>query len=132
MDLPLERIHPLAFKAAEATHCAGEQGQFWEMKERLFANQRALEPWSGHAEALGLDVAAFDECMESGRHADAIRKDMAEARKAGASGTPSFVVGRTDPEDPSKVIGVSFIRGARPFADFKTALDGALEEGEEE
>ena len=97
------------------------------MHARLFENQRALEPWSGHAEALGLDVAAFDGCMSSGRHADAVRKDMAEAGKAGATGTPSFVLARTDPGDPGKVTGLSFLRGAQPFNAFKSAIDSALE-----
>ena len=124
--MPLERIHPLAFKAAEATHCAEEQGKFWEMHARLFENQKALEPWSGHAEALGLDTAAFDACMESGRHAEAIRADMAEASKAGATGTPSFVIAQTNPDDPTKVTGIVFLRGAVPFANFKAAIDAAL------
>lgn len=119
-------MHKLAFKAAEATHCAQEQDKYWEMHDRLFANQRALEPWSGHAEALGLDVAKFDECMSTGRTAAAIRKDMAVAKAAGATGTPSFVLGTTDPDDPTKVKGLSFIRGARAFADFKAEIDKAL------
>jgi predicted DsbA family dithiol-disulfide isomerase len=126
--MPLERIHPLAFKASEATHCAEDQGKFWEMHGRLFENQKALEPWSGHAEALGLDVAAFDSCMTSGKYADAVKKDMAEAQKAGTSGTPSFVLAITDPDDPTKVEGLTFIRGAQPFASFKSTIDGALEE----
>ena len=128
LDLPLERIHKQAFKAAEATHCAEEQGKYWEMHDRLFQHQRALEPWSGHAEALGLDVAAFDECMGSGRHADAVRRDMAEAGKAGASGTPSFVLAKNDTSDPTKVIGLAFIRGAQPFNTFKVQIDAALRE----
>ena len=126
LDLPLERIHSLAFKAAEATHCAEEQGGFWEMHDRLFQHQRALEPWSGHAEALGLDVAAFEECMSSGRHAAAVRRDMAEAGKAGASSTPSFVLARSDPQDPTRVTGLAFIRGAQPFNAFKAQIDAAL------
>jgi len=125
LDLPL-RNHKLAFKAAEATHCAGDQGKYHEMHDRLFANQRALEPWSGHAEALGLDVPRFETCMNDSQFADSIRKDMAEASKAGATGTPSFVVALTDPKDPKKVKGLSFIRGAQPFANFKAALDKAL------
>jgi protein-disulfide isomerase len=123
-------MHKQAFKAAEATHCAEEQGKYWEMHDRLFQHQRALEPWSGHAEALGLDVTAFDDCMRSDRHAEAVRKDMAEATKAGASGTPSFVLGKTNPDDPTKVTGLTFIRGAQPFAKFKTQIDAALAEGE--
>jgi protein-disulfide isomerase len=126
LDLPLESIHKLAFKAAEATHCAREQGKFWEMHDRLFANQRALEPWSAHAEVLGLDVARFEACLSSDKYAGEIRQDMAQARKAGASGTPSFILARTDPADPTKVKGLAFIRGAQPFSSFKAQIDRAL------
>jgi len=55
--MPLESIHKLAFKAAEAANCAGEQGKYWEMHDRLYASQQNLEPWTAHAEAIGLDVA---------------------------------------------------------------------------
>lgn len=96
------------------------------MHERLFANQRALEPWSGHAEAVGLDVDAFDACLESERFAEAVRQDMAQAAKAGATGTPSFVLAVTDLDDPSKVEGLVFIRGAQSFATFKAQIDSAL------
>ncbi len=96
------------------------------MHHRLFANQRALEPWSDHAEAIGLDVEAFDTCLESAEVTAAIRRDMAEAAKAGATGTPSFVLGITNSEDPSKVEGLTFIRGAQAFAAFKTQIDNAL------
>jgi protein-disulfide isomerase len=127
LDLPLA-IHKDAFRAAVATHCAEDQGKFWEMHDRLFANQRAIEPVKGHAEALGLDVVAFESCMTSEKHAQAVRKDMAEAQKVGASGTPSFVLGRSDPSDPSKVKGIVFIRGAQQFAAFKTEIEKALSE----
>jgi len=119
-------MHKLAFKAAEAAHCAGDQGQYWEMHDRLFANQKALQPWSGHAQALGLDTAAFESCMANGTHAAAIRADMSEAGKAGATGTPSFVLAETDASDPSKVKGIKFLRGALPFTTFKAEIDKAL------
>jgi protein-disulfide isomerase len=120
-------MHKLAFKASEVTHCAGEQGQYWEMHDRLFANQRKLEPWTDHASALGLDVDAFQKCLDTGKFAGQIRQDMALARKAGATGTPSFVLGKTDPEDPNKITGIQFIRGAQPFSTFKTQIDRALQ-----
>ncbi len=96
------------------------------MHDRLFNNQKALEPWSGHAEALGLDVGSFDSCMNDGKYNDAIRKMMAEAAKVGITGTPGFVIGKTDPKDPTKVTGLTFLRGAQPFPAFKTQLDSAL------
>ncbi len=126
LDMPLTNIHPLAIKAAEAAHCADEQGQYWQMRDRMFANQRALEPWNAHAEALGMDVAEFDACLNSGKYTDAVNTDLAEARKAGATGTPSFVVAVIDDKDPTKAKGISFIRGAVPYDQFKVALDDAL------
>jgi protein-disulfide isomerase len=129
MDMPLP-IHKDAFRAALATHCAEDQGKFWEMHDLLFANQRAIEPLKAHAETLGLDVVAFESCMASEKYAEAVRKDMAEAQKAGASGTPSFVLGRTDAADPTKVKGISFIRGAQQFPAFKAEIEKALAEVE--
>jgi protein-disulfide isomerase len=128
MDLPLESIHKHALKAAEAAACAGEQGQFWGMHDRLFANQKALAPEQlrTYAEALQLDLSQFNSCLESGRHAKSIRKDMATARAAGLTSTPSFGIGFTDPKDPNKVRVVQTIRGAQAFSAFKTALDGLL------
>ncbi len=119
-------MHSKAFQAAEAVRCAGDQGKFWEMHERLFGNQRALEPWSGHAAAVGLDVAAFEGCMKSGKHAAEIRADQKEAKKAGLSGTPSFVLALTDPDDPKKVKGLVAIVGAQPYAKFKAEIEKAL------
>lgn len=126
MDLPLENIHPFALEAAQATHCAADQGKFWEMHDRLFANQRSLSPFSQHAEALGLDVAAFDACMEAGTHEDTVRRDTEVAREAGARSTPSFVIARTDPDDPTKVSGIAFLKGAHPYSSFRIQLEKAL------
>ena len=126
LDMPLERIHPLAFKAAVAVGCAGEQDRYSEMQDRLFANQRQLEPWSSHAEAVGIDKARFEECMGSGRQDVGVRNDMKEAAKAGATGTPAFLLAATDPEDLSKVKGLSTMSGAQPFNAFKTRIDQAL------
>ena len=129
LDLPLESIHKLAFKAAQATECAREQDKFHEMHARLFENQSSLEPFGDHAVALGLDAAAFDSCMSSEAIADAVRNDMAEAQKAGATGTPSFVLAKTG-ADPSKVEGITFIRGAQGFNSFKAAIDAELGESD--
>jgi protein-disulfide isomerase len=125
-DMPLESIHPLAFKAAEAARCAEDQGKYWEMHDRLFANQQKLEPWDEHAKALGLDLKLFDACMASDMHAAGIRADIATAQKLGINGTPSFLVALSDPKNQMQVKGLVLIRGAKPLAEFKTELDKAL------
>ena len=127
LDFPLESIHRNAFKAAEAARCAGEQGKFWEMHARLFANQQALAPTNlpQHAQALGLDVPKFQQCLESGKYATEIRKDLAEGQKAGVTGTPGFFLGMTNPNN-SKVKTLRVLKGAQPYASFKEAIDSLL------
>jgi protein-disulfide isomerase len=90
---PLVR-HKEAPKAAEAAECAGEQGKFWEMHDRLFADQDRLKvpDLKGRASALGLDASAFGQCLDSGRHAAKWQRDLDLARRYGLTGTPSFFV----------------------------------------
>jgi protein-disulfide isomerase len=126
-NLPLEQLHPDAFRAAEAAECAGAQGKYWEMHDRLFAHQDALggDELIQHAAAVGADMAAFRQCLDSGARADRIRQDMADAQAVGITGTPTFLFAMTEPNAPTvKVIGR--IVGAHPYASFKAALDGLL------
>ncbi|HEV8616726.1 MAG TPA: thioredoxin domain-containing protein [Methylomirabilota bacterium] len=129
-NLPLEQIHPDAFRAAEAAECAGTQGKYWEMHDRLFAHQDALgaDDLSQHAAAVGVDMPAFRQCLDSRARADRIRQDMADAQAAGVTGTPTFLFAMTEPNAATvKVIGR--IVGAHPYANFKAALDGLLSAG---
>jgi protein-disulfide isomerase len=125
VDLPLESIHRLAFKAAEAAACAGEQSKYWEMHDRLFANQTALEPWNGHAQALDLNVTAFEQCLTEAKFAARIRKDLGEAQRLGVTGTPTVLLGRTDPNS-SRIRISAVVSGAQPFAEFKREIDRLL------
>ena len=95
------------------------------MHDRLFANQAKFEPWNDHAEAVGLDVAKFEECLNSGRQGEEIRKDMAEAGKVGLTGTPGFFLAYTDPKS-DKVKTVVGLSGAQPFSAFKAQIDTLL------
>ncbi len=110
-------FHNNAQIAAEAAMAANEQGKFWEMHKKLFANQTALERPSleKYADELGLNVAKFKAALDSGKFKQAIKDDTAEAAKFGARGTPSFFIN-----------GKPF-RGAQPFENFKTAIDKELE-----
>jgi protein-disulfide isomerase len=112
---PLAR-HKDAPKAAEAAECARDQGRFWEMHDRLFANAERLgvDDLKRHARAVGLDGPAFDACLDSGRNEGRWRRDLADAESYGASGTPMFFVnGR-------------LVSGAQPFAVFARVIEEEL------
>jgi predicted DsbA family dithiol-disulfide isomerase len=99
------------------------------MHERIFENNRAMElkDLKGHAETIGLNLEEFQECMDSGKHAAEIRKDIAEGKKAGVRGTPTFYLGLTGPDD-TKIKVTKIIRGAQAFPSFKAAMDELLPE----
>ena len=124
-DYPLE-FHQNAEKAAEAAHCAGEQGKFWDMHDRLFANQQniAAADLPKHAEALGLNVSLFQQCLDSGRFATDIKKDIADAGGAGISGTPSFLIGVVQPNGSVRI--TKKLVGAKSYSEFKSAIDAVL------
>lgn len=115
LDLPLE-MHPHAFKAAEAASCAGDQKKFWEMHDLLFANQKALAPEQlpTYAKDLGLDAAVFEQCLSSGKHADAIREDMKVAESLRIAGTPAYLLGRRIPGG-DKVEILYSMKGLPPY-----------------
>jgi protein-disulfide isomerase len=133
-DFPLESIHPLALKAAEATRCAGEQGKFWEMHDRLFKNQQALDPkeLAGHATVLELDVPKFQQCLSTSKFSADVKKDAADGQKLGVKGTPTFFFGVADAKDASKMKAVSMFSGAQPLTAFKDALDKLINPPKEE
>lgn len=119
-DLPLG-FHKHARKAAQAAQCAGDQGKFWPMHDRLFAQQKRLEEkfLPEHAKEIGLNPEQFTTCLNSKRHLAKIDADAAEAQKAGLTGTPSFVIGKTT----DNIVEGEVIRGAVPIAQFRQAID---------
>ena len=90
---PLD-FHPDALLAAQASLAAKEQGKFWEMHDLIFANQRNMQRSSllRYAQELKLDLVRFREDLDSDRLRKVIEADIAEGRKLGVSGTPSFLV----------------------------------------
>jgi len=129
VDMPLP-MHPNAAKAAEASHCAGEQGRFWEIHELMMAKQDALANPSSYAAALNLDRSKFERCLEEGKYAAAVDADVALAQTLGVDGVPGFVLARVEAADaggrPLKVRGVAAVQGALPFAAFRREIDAAL------
>jgi protein-disulfide isomerase len=129
-DFPLENMHPLAHKLAEAARCAFEQKKFWEMRTQFFANQSALtsnEAMAGQAKALGLNLGEFQKCLGDGRHSQKVSQELTEASAVGVTGTPTFFLGRTDPTG-SKVKVRRIVVGHQPYDNFKQAIDALLKE----
>ena len=94
------------------------------MHDQLFASLAALEmiDLARYATGLNLDLIKFQECMDAGKYANEIRKDISEGQKAGVRGTPDFFVGVYERED-TKIKVLKVIRGAQPYQNFKEALD---------
>ncbi|MCC7203348.1 MAG: DsbA family protein [Nitrospirae bacterium] len=126
-DFPLD-FHKNAPKAAEAANCAGDKGKYWEMHDKLFDNQSALslDNLRQYATEIGLDADSFNACLDSGRHAEEITKDLEDGIKATVSGTPTFVIGRTQ-SGKKEVVGKKLV-GARPLASFEQVIDQLLAE----
>lgn len=122
---PLTQIHPRAMKSAEAAECAHRQGKFWPMHDRLFANQQALadDTLVAHAQAVGLNMAAFQQCF-GGQAQAKIRQDLDEGAGGGVSGTPGFFLAEAAKDGKVRVL--SRIVGAQPYANFKSAIDAQL------
>jgi Thioredoxin/SurA N-terminal domain len=83
-----------AVQAAEAARCANEQGKFWQFHAALFADQTKLEASDLKATArqLGLDLAKFDSCLDSGKYATAVDEDIEEGLRLGVRSAPTFFV----------------------------------------
>ena len=124
-DYPLDKIHPDARKAAEAAHCAGEQGKYWEMHDALFKNSRALkiDGLKAQARAQGLNEGEFDACLDQGKYAEVVSENFAAGRGAGVTGTPSFFIGKTTAD--GTIEGVN-LRGALPTANYRRVIDELL------
>jgi protein-disulfide isomerase len=114
-DFPLP-MHKEAAKAAEAAACASESGRFWEMHDKLFANQRTLQvaDLKRFAGELGLDQHAFDACLDGGRQAASWQRGHEQGEKYGVTGTPvTFINGR-------------FVGGAQPLSSLAEIVDEEL------
>ncbi len=126
-NYPIEQLHPGAFKAHVAAACAGDQGKYWQMHDRLFSHQDgfAMDRLVADARRAGLDLAAFRTCMAGTSHDAVIHQDIDEAVRGGVTGTPVFVVGLTS-EDGTAVTPRRVIVGAQPYQAFKEAIDAVL------
>jgi len=126
-DFPLTQIHPQAPAAAQAAHCARDEGgdeAYWKMHDALFAGQ---DRWAGQsapapvfgelAREQGLDGDRLAACVESGRHQARVDEAARQAQSLGLSGTPSFFFN-------------GYMKAGVPSPEALTALLEQLERGE--
>jgi RNA polymerase sigma factor (sigma-70 family) len=113
--LPLP-FHESAAVAAEAAMAAHEQGKFWQMHDRLFANQDRLHPAAivEHAQAVGVDVEKVQAALEAGKHRKAVEEETRLAKEADITGTPTFFI------NGERLVG------AQPLAAFRERVEEAL------
>ena len=113
-------------KAAAATYCAEEQGVYWEFHDLLYTSQESQidngwaspERLKAFAFSLGLDMDLFDNCLDSGKFLKRVQFNTNEAKKQGATGTPTFIIVSSD--------GQQKIGGAQPFSFFKKIIDSMI------
>jgi protein-disulfide isomerase len=118
-DLPLD-FHANAMRAAQAARCANEQGQYWKLREIMSSNPDKLDMANlvTFATDLKMDASKFRSCVESEKYKTAVQTDSMEAMKIGASGTPTFVVGKSTADGVDGEVMI----GAMPFPMFDEKL----------
>ena len=126
VNYPLNQ-HQHAVITAEAAMCASAQGKFWPYHEALFATQHQWDEvqappmviMDSIAGAVGVDKAAWKQCVESGKMKPLIEADRDRAAKAGVQSTPSFILG------DRVMLGVQPINVLRAALDSEIAKNGA-------
>lgn len=130
-DLPLS-FHQNAHKQAQAAECAREQGgddTYFKYHDEIFKRTTsggtglALDQLSVIANDLGLDGTALQSCLDTEKYKAEVDKDLADASIYGATGTPSFFIGKSD---PSGTFTGTRLVGAQPFSAFKAIIDQQL------
>lgn len=107
-NFPIEAGHQFARMAARSAEAAALQGKFWEMHDKIFEGQkiweRAQNPkqefFDNYAEEIGLDMTKYQKDYASAAVNNVINADLADVKKLGGTGTPTFAVNGEKVENP--------------------------------
>ena len=114
-NLPLTSIHPDALGAAEAAMCAGEQDVYWKYHDKLFSSESlGNSVYLQYAQELGLNMPAFEACLNDHKYQKTIESDSDFAINLGIRSTPTFFIN-----------GLAVV-GAQPLDVFKQVIDKEL------
>jgi protein-disulfide isomerase len=115
-DFPIAPLHPEAPRAHVAARCADEQGKFWAYHDKLFAGpaRSTSEQLKAYAQDVGLDMIAFEGCLDSQKQEAAVQRDIEMGSSLGVTGTPTFFInGRP-------------LVGAQPLENFEQVIEDEL------
>lgn len=121
-DYPRDPDGP-AMTAAIAARCAGDQGRYWDMHDRLFAGKIEIDTLQAHAKTIGLNQPVFATCLRDAPHRQAILRDKEDGMTIGFVGTPGFILMRTGQAGKEKPIGLP---GAFPADVFEAEIERLL------
>jgi protein-disulfide isomerase len=121
-DYPRDPEGP-AMTAAIAARCAGDQGRYWDMHDRLYGGPIDIDRLQAHVRTLGLNQPAFAACLRDAPYRRAILQDKEDGIRIGFVGTPGFVLFRTERAGKDKPIGLP---GAFPADVFEEEIDRLL------
>ncbi len=112
--------------AAQATYCAEDQGRYWKFHDMLYNSQEHIDNGWANSErlkafafSLDFDMELFSSCLDSGKYSKRVQYNISEARKNGATGTPTFFIVNSDGEQQK-------ISGAQPYSVFKSVIDSMV------
>jgi len=126
-DYPLP-FHANAQKEAEAGRCIAELGgneAFWSYTDKIFERTAsngtgfALTDLGPLAKEVGVNQQSFQQCLDTGKYAKAVKDEVADGNAAGVNGTPTtFVI---DSKGKTQMLV-----GAQPVDAFKTVIEQVL------
>ena len=111
--------------AFESVHCAGAQGKYWQMHDALWEHVDALDDrdLSTYAKALGLDMPAFQKCLDTDQFREFVLNAARFGNKLGLGARPTFFIGRREADGSYKG---RYIVGAQSYVVFKSMIERTL------
>jgi len=127
-DFPIQSIHQNALVTSIAGECADDQGLFWELHDRMFAEQAnwqglstsiAINDFKRYASEIGINENEFNTCLDSEKYRQEVLDDFSYGSRIGVSGTPAFYVG-------NQQTGYVQVTGAQPYSVFENIIETLL------
>ncbi len=125
VDRPIP-THKLADKAAEATHCAGDQNKYWEMHKMLMSNQDRLDDLQFYSNSLQLNYAQFANCINTNKYKYVVSQNASLADRLGIKAVPLFIIANSINTASDGVKAISYIQGFQSITKYEEEIAKAI------